>query len=242
MTTHEQKRVDGQFCWMDIKSHRPTLTADFFKQILSWTAALDLSSWRMATTLSTGPFDVGGLSDLSTPVYPPGLPAHVAYYLATDNVDHVVSDAEASGAEILVAPFDAGGEGRVATLIDPFGAPVSLIQRAGGRSWSHPAGSLGTPALLRHTSDAPGAARQFYADTLRVNDPAVQFTEFDPALPPVPGSIPGWTAMITVPTVTDVAKAVASYGGGSSVTTYDSDRPLTLLSSPDGVRIGLVAR
>ncbi|MEU4365430.1 VOC family protein [Promicromonospora sp. NPDC023987] len=220
--------------------HQPSRTADFFKQILSWKSSTDLSSWRMATTLSIGPYGVSGLSDLSTPVYPPGLPAHVAYHLATDNIDHVVSDAEAAGAEVLVAPFDAGDEGRVATLVDPFGAPVSLVQRTGGRSWSHPTGSLGTPASLRHTSDAPAAARRFYMDTLRVNDPAVHFADFDPALPPVPASIPGWTGIITVRAVSEVAKAVAAYAGGS-VTSYDGSRPLTLLTSPDGVRIGVAS-
>ncbi len=238
MTIHHEARADGQFCWMDVKSHQPARAAEFFAQILSWTATVDEDSWRTATTFSAGQYDVGGLSDLSTPVYPPGLPAHVAYYLATDNIDDVVSDAEAAGAEVVLAPFDAGDEGRVATLIDPFGGPISLVQRTGGRTWSHPTGSLGTPTSMRHISGAPEAAYRFYRCTLRVTDPAVHFTDIDPALPTVPGSIPGWTAIIDVPAVNDVLATVADFRG-ATVSTYDGSRPLTLLSSPDGIKIGV---
>lgn len=122
-----------EFCWMDLKTRDPNGTAAFFSAVLDWDFAVDEQDWRKAVTISAGDHRIGGLSDLAQPVYPPGLPAHIAYYLAVDDVDRRTAVAAENGAQILVPPFDAGDQGRVATLIDPVGAVVSSGGRRGSR-------------------------------------------------------------------------------------------------------------
>ncbi|CAO0835165.1 Protein N-acetyltransferase, RimJ/RimL family OS=Streptomyces microflavus OX=1919 GN=Smic_17340 PE=4 SV=1 [Streptomyces microflavus] len=100
---------------MDLKTRDPSGTAAFFSAVLDWDFAVDEQDWRKAVTISAGDHRIGGLSDLAQPVYPPGLPAHIAYYLAVDDVDRRTAVAAENGAQILVPPFDAGDQGRIAT-------------------------------------------------------------------------------------------------------------------------------
>ncbi|WYB29972.1 VOC family protein [Streptomyces sp. SM1P] len=123
----------NEFCWMDLKTRDPSGTAAFFSAVLGWDFAVDETDWRRAVVFRAGDHRIGGLSDLAQPVYPPGLPAHVAYYLAVDDVDHRTAVAAENGARVLVPPFDAGDQGRIATLIDPVGAAVSLWRPRGSR-------------------------------------------------------------------------------------------------------------
>ncbi|CAM5579434.1 hypothetical protein SBADM41S_10798 [Streptomyces badius] len=116
----------NEFCWMDLKTRDPSGTAAFFSAVLGWDFAVDEEDWRRAVTISAGDHRIGGVSDLAGPAYPPDLPAHVAYYLAVDDVDRRTAVAAENGARILVPPFDAGDQGRIATLIDPEGAAVSF--------------------------------------------------------------------------------------------------------------------
>lgn len=123
----------NEFCWMDLKTRDPSGTAAFFSAVLGWDFAVDETDWRRAVVFSAGDHRIGGVSDLAQPVHPPGLPAHVAYYLAVDDVDHRTAVAAENGAQILLPPFDAGDQGRIATLIDPAGAAVSLWRPRGSR-------------------------------------------------------------------------------------------------------------
>nr|WP_323449410.1 VOC family protein [Streptomyces sp. YSPA8] len=180
--------MDG-FCWLDLKTHDPAGTADFFRTDLGWRFAVDPDDWRQATVIRSGPYRIGSVSDLSAPVYPPGTPPHIAYYLATDDTDRRAAAATGAGARLVVPPFDAGDQGRMATLVDPFGAAVSLWQAREFGGWAFPPGAPGTPLRALHTSGDPEAARRFYGEVLGVALPRDRFAR---------GPVPGWELVIGV--------------------------------------------
>ncbi|GAA4013158.1 hypothetical protein GCM10022247_39770 [Allokutzneria multivorans] len=155
----------NEFCWMDLKTRDPAGTAEFFSQSLGWRFAVDEQDWRKATKITVGGHRIGGVSDLANPVYPQGTPAHIAYYLAVDDVDRRAGAAVANGAQLLLPPFEAGDQGRLATLLDPFGAAFSLWQRQSFAGWTFPPGLAGAPHRMVLACDQPDEARDFYSAT-----------------------------------------------------------------------------
>ncbi|WP_158849583.1 VOC family protein [Saccharothrix deserti] len=151
---------DG-FCWFDLKARDVAATAGTLTAAFGWRAA-DPGGLRSAHVLEHRGFRIGGLSDLSAPVYPAGLPDHVALYLAVDDAQSRTAAAVAAGARVLVEPFDVPEQGRVATLVDPVGAVVSLWEPGGFAGWEHPDDLDGAPAVPVHRGPDPEAARAFY--------------------------------------------------------------------------------
>ncbi|GCB51728.1 VOC family protein [Streptomyces sp. NL15-2K] len=98
----------NEFCWMDLKTHHPPDTAAFFSAALGWRFAVDEEDWRRAVKIAVDGHRIGSVSDLASPVYPSGSPAHIAFYLSVDDVDSRVETATANGARLVVPPFDAG--------------------------------------------------------------------------------------------------------------------------------------
>jgi predicted enzyme related to lactoylglutathione lyase len=182
-------RAPGTFCWLDLKTRDVTATAAFFSAELGWTFAVDPDDWRQATTIWLDGHRLGGVSDLAAPVYPPGVPPHVAYYLAVDDVDARTATAQDAGAQVVLPPSDVADQGRIATLLDPTGAAVSLWRAGAFGGWTHDPATPGTPSTMRHRSERPAAARTFYADVLGVPAGAARFE---------PGT-GGWEAVVTVP-------------------------------------------
>ncbi|SER27918.1 hypothetical protein SAMN05216188_109283 [Lentzea xinjiangensis] len=147
-----------EFCWMDLKTRDVTGTAAFFARALGWRFAVDEDDWRKATKIYADGHPIGGVSDLANPVYPPGTPAHIAFYLAVDDVDRRVEAAVSNGARLVVPPFEAGDQGRTATLIDPFGAAFSLWRARAFTGWRFP------PGRMVLACDQPADARRFYRE------------------------------------------------------------------------------
>ncbi|MFJ3620761.1 VOC family protein [Streptomyces iakyrus] len=155
----------NEFCWMDLKTRDPAGTAALFSTTLGWRFAVDEEDWRKAVKISVGDRPIGGLSDVASPVYPPGTPAHIAYYLAVDDIDRRAEAATAHGARLVVPPFDAGDQGRIATLIDPEGAAFSLWQRRHFPEWNFPPRLASSPHRMVLACDRPDEARHFYEKT-----------------------------------------------------------------------------
>jgi predicted enzyme related to lactoylglutathione lyase len=144
---------------MVLKTRDVPGTAAFFSTALGWRFAVDEDDWRKATKIAANGYQIGSVSDLANPVYPPAAPAHIAYYLAVDDVDRRTEAATAHGARLLLPPFEAGEQGRMATLIDPAGAAFSLWQpyrlnqtRPGTSTGRWPALLSPTPTSSQHAS------------------------------------------------------------------------------------------
>ncbi|MEU0990161.1 VOC family protein [Streptomyces sp. NPDC005953] len=155
----------NEFCWMDLKTRDLVGTSDFFSKTLGWRFEVDEKDWRRATTIAVDGHLIGGVSDLANPVYPPETPAHIAYYLAVEDVDRRVEAATAHGARLVLPSFDVGDQGRIATLVDPVGAAFSLWQPHHSGGWKLPSGLSGAPHHMVLTCDQPDRARHFYEQT-----------------------------------------------------------------------------
>jgi predicted enzyme related to lactoylglutathione lyase len=59
--------------------------------------------------------------------FPPEVPAHWRTYFCVDDTDSTVDAAVKRGANLLAAPQDTPF-GRMASLVDPWGASFSIIQ------------------------------------------------------------------------------------------------------------------
>ncbi|WP_433396677.1 VOC family protein [Streptomyces sp. CA-146814] len=233
----------NEFCWMDLKTHDPSGTAAFFSSVLGWEFAVDEEDWRRAVKFSAGGHRIGGISDLAQPVYPPGTPAHIAYYLAVDDVDHRTAVAAENGAEILVPPFDAGDQGRIATLIDPMGAAFSLWRPSGYAGWPPPpleedkGGDEGAPRIeaaphrMVLVCEDPTRARDFYTET--AGTPLAR-TTFQQG-PYGATSAPRWELAIGVHDVEAVVTRACAHECGLVTLSRECGRPRAQLRSPEGL-------
>ncbi|TQM02922.1 VOC family protein [Pseudonocardia kunmingensis] len=220
-------RSPGTFCWLDLKTRDVPATAAFFSAALGWTFAVDPDDWRQATKIALNGGWLGGVSDLADPLHPPGVPPHVACYLAADDVDARAAAAREAGARVVLPPSDVADQGRLATLVDPFGAVVSLWRAGAFGGWTHDPATPCTPSGMRHRSGRPDAARRFYADVLGVLPGAAGF-EDGPA---------GWEATVTAPDLAAVAQRVPA--GGAGRCTRDGDE--LHLVDPQGLPLTVLA-
>ncbi|WP_320777879.1 VOC family protein [Streptomyces sp. CRN 30] len=246
-----------RFCWMDLKTHDTAGTAAFLSDVLGWRFAVDEEDWRKAVKISAGGRRIGGVSDLASPVYPPGIPAHIAYYLATDDVDRRTQTATANGARVLVPPFDVGDQGRIATLADPTGAAFSLWRRPGrSLGWHLPSRTPAGPRRMVLACEHPGRARDFYR---RVTGAPLPYADFVTVSGTGTGTASGtaapqWELAVGVDDLEDIAARVRAHGRGSvtrldgtgvggtaaGITTDTTTRPRPTalrLSSPEGLTL-----
>ncbi|MEV7286386.1 VOC family protein [Streptomyces sp. NPDC093252] len=167
-------RGPGMFCWLDLKTHDVGATVTLLAESLGWRPA-EPQALRAAAVLAHDGHVVAGLSDLSHPVYPPGTPEHIAWYLAVDDVEARTRAALDAGARLVVEPFELPGVGAMSTLLDPLGAAVSLWEQRGFAGWTHAPGTPATPGAPHHRGGDPDAARDFYRRALGLDDPGVRF-------------------------------------------------------------------
>ncbi|MZF88087.1 VOC family protein [Streptomyces sp. SID5643] len=220
----------NEFCWMDIKTRDPAGTAALLSRTLGWRFAVDEKDWRKATRVSVEGCPIGGVSDLANPVYPSGTPAHVAYYLAVDDVDRRTAAATAQGARLVVPPFDAGDQGRIATLIDPVGAAFSLWQRHQFPGWRFPPRLAGSPHRMVLICDQPDQARHFYEETTGTSLTCADFITAGGA----GASGPRWELVVAVD---DPGSVVRAHDDGRASVTWPEETGgrLGRWSSPEGL-------
>ncbi|MFJ1745865.1 VOC family protein [Streptomyces sp. NPDC088116] len=221
----------NEFCWMDLKTRDLAGTATFFSKTLGWRFAVDEEDWRKATKVAVDGHLIGGVSDLADPVYPPETPAHIAYYLAVDNVDRRAEAATVNGARLLVPPFDAGGQGRMATLIDPVGAAFSLWQPHHFTGWKFPPHTAGAPRRMVLACEQPDKARRFYEETTST---PLTCADFIAALGPS-ASAPHWELAVDVDDLDSVVARAHDHGHGSVTWSEETGRRVVRLSSSEGL-------
>ncbi|MCF1592203.1 VOC family protein [Streptomyces muensis] len=221
----------NEFCWMDLKTRDLPGTAAFFAEALGWRFAVDEEDWRKATKVATGGHFIGGVSDLANPVYPSGTPAHVAYYLAVDDVDRRTEAATKLGARVVVAPFDAGDQGRMATLVDPMGAAVSLWQPCRFTGWTFPPHLAGAPHRMVLTCDQPDEARHFYRQAMGTPPECADFVAADGSGP----AVPRWELAVGVEEPHHVAGRARDQGRDASTWFDEAGHPVARISSPEGL-------
>ncbi|MGW2328125.1 VOC family protein [Streptomyces sp. NPDC001700] len=234
MTDHQ-----GTFCWMDLKARDLPGATAFFSTALGWHFAVDEEDWRRATKIAVGGHRIGGVSDLADPVYPPDTPAHIAYYLTVDDVDRRAEAAVAHGARLVVPPFDAGDQGRIATLTDPVGAAFSLWQPYRFTGWGFPPGLAGAPYRMVLACEQPDRVRDFYRETTGGGLVGADFVTGPPL-----ATAPRWELVVAVDDVDgvlarDLAPGAATWldeTGGREARLTGPEGLTVRVRRPDGLR------
>lgn len=117
----------GGFAWCDLRSTDPAAAQEFYAAVFGYAyAEMPMAGEDYRTfTLGDGPMPLGGIGSMMGA--PDGTPSHWLLYFAVADVDAAVTAATASGGTSLAPPFDSPF-GRMGPILDPFGAPLWLVQ------------------------------------------------------------------------------------------------------------------
>ena len=119
----------GSFCWHELMTGDTKKATDFYSALFGWKAnfmnmgAMDYTTWMQGTEA------VGGMMAITREMGP--VPPNWLPYIAVGDCDGSVKRARDMGATVIVPPRDVPAVGRFATLMDPSGAAISIIQLAG---------------------------------------------------------------------------------------------------------------
>ena len=123
------KHPHGTFCWMDIYLPDPERGKAFYSDLFGWdwTDVPMGDSGMSYTMFSLDGKSVAAVGQQMPGMLPDGAPPCWFSYIATDDLDKTADRAGTLGATFLMGPANVGN-GRVALLQDPAGAPFFLWQ------------------------------------------------------------------------------------------------------------------
>lgn len=93
-------------CWIYLKPSNMKHTKDFYKEVLGWTYKAERIFNRNHTIIYANGYRVDGLSDLSAPIYPPGINPHLSMYLEVADSIRVAEKSVGAGGKVLIDPFN----------------------------------------------------------------------------------------------------------------------------------------
>jgi predicted enzyme related to lactoylglutathione lyase len=247
-----QEFAPGTPGWVDLGSTDTAGAAQFYGGVFGWTLddlGPDAGGYGMFR--KDGKL-VAGLG----PATDPDRGSSWTTYFDTADADATTARVEAAGGQVVVAPMDVMGEGRMAVFTDPAGAFFSVWQpgRHKGAELVNEPGSLSWNELL--TSDID-ACKAFYPRALGITTRDVSmgegppYTLFQVGDRPVAGAMPidpawgpmpsGWSVYFSV----DDCDAVhdRAVGLGAKTVSAPQDSPagrFAMLSDPQGATFSII--
>ncbi|MDI4666381.1 VOC family protein [Xanthobacter autotrophicus] len=117
----------GKFYWNELMTDDVDKAKAFYGAVFGWTfAEMPMEGDRLYYVAMIGEEPVAGLMD-KTDIVPSHVPPHWFSYVSVDDVDARVALLEARGGQVVRAPFDIEGVGRIAIVADATGAPLGLM-------------------------------------------------------------------------------------------------------------------
>ncbi len=118
----------GAFCWAELGTTDAKKAKAFYTKLFGWrTDDKDMGEMGTYTLLKLGEHDVGGLYELSGPMFQ-GVPSHWMHYVSVADVDAVAGKVGKLGGKVVSPPMDIPDVGRMAVLEDAEGAKFSLFK------------------------------------------------------------------------------------------------------------------
>ncbi|HET9121825.1 MAG TPA: VOC family protein [Solirubrobacterales bacterium] len=120
----------GAWTWNNLLTRDPEGAKRFYGDVFGWTAIQNeeappgILMWQVEG--QRWPEGMGGLMELGAEL-PAEMPPHWQVYFVVDDADQAIERAEAGGATLAFGPIDVP-VGRLATLVDPQGAAVSIFE------------------------------------------------------------------------------------------------------------------
>ena len=179
----------GVPCWVDTWQPDADAAMSFYTQIFGWEAEDTMPEGVEGTHYMCR---LRGQDVAAIASRPDGAPEVTAWttYVWVDDVDVTVAKATGAGGSVLVEPFDALDEGRIAVIADPAGAAIGAWQPGAhkGAQLVNEPGAYSMSGLM--TSDPEGAKR-FYPEVFGWEIRAFEMGDDELVMWTVPGYVGG---------------------------------------------------
>jgi predicted enzyme related to lactoylglutathione lyase len=123
--------VKNTLCWSELYTPDLVAAKTFYRSVFDWTTEDVLLGGftYMVVRPSGGDYgtEQGGILELTDEMVDAGVRTHWLPYFKVADCSITAAEAAALGATISMPPEDIEGIGRLAQIVDPFGAPLSLI-------------------------------------------------------------------------------------------------------------------
>ena len=117
----------GTFCWNELMTRDTKAAGEFYSELLGWKAVDSGMPGMDYQMFKVGETSAGGLMAMP-PDMPREVPPHWMAYITVDDIDAAVAKVGRLGGQVLFGPQAVPTLGRFATIQDPTGGVVSLIQ------------------------------------------------------------------------------------------------------------------
>jgi uncharacterized protein len=120
----------GTWTWNNLLTRDLQGAQDFYGQVFGWSAIHNeeappgILMWQVEG--QRWPEGMGGLMEMTDDM-PSEMPAHWQVYFIVESADQAIERATSDGAKLAFGPIDVP-VGRFATLVDPQGAAVSIVE------------------------------------------------------------------------------------------------------------------
>lgn len=244
----------GSFCWNELYSKDYKASQKFYEAVLGW----KFEPWGPGGywMIKVGDKSVAGLMDTDKPEWAQ-LPNMWGYYIDVENIEQTARRVESLGGKVIHPPEDVPEVGRFATLIDPAGAMVNIIQmkqHATVPPCPDPGHFLWVELISR---DFP-RARAFYSELVgwkatEMPMPEGTYTLFQngsgnvgggmQAPPQIPAEVPShWMGYVHVPDLEATLKKVQAAGGNVLMPPLDVPNVgrFAAIADPTGAAVSLM--
>ena len=126
--SHPGLGVKGQtnsLCWNELLTNDTKKAKDFYTKLFGWSSKTDAGETPYTEWIN-GEEHIGGMMEIQPHMGP--MPPHWGIYIAVDDCDGKVAQAQSLGARTYVPPTDIPNVGRFAVLADPQGAVFNIIK------------------------------------------------------------------------------------------------------------------
>ena len=155
----------GKFVWYEYMGDDRRAAAEFYTNVVGWSAKDAGMAGFPYEILSTGDHMVAGMMDIPTDAKAMGARPSWMGYIWVEDVDAALPKLVAAGGKVFKEPADIPGVGRFAVVSDPYGGVFMLFRDHGGTPPPPP--PPGTPGLVGwHELHADDGAKAlvFYRD------------------------------------------------------------------------------
>lgn len=120
----------GGWVWCDLRSTDPAAAQDFYASVFGYVyTPLEMAGpdYRVFSLTGEAGGELGGMGSMMGA--PEGTPSHWLVYVAVADLDTALAEVASRGGTSLAEPFDSP-YGRMGPILDPWGAPIWLMQAA----------------------------------------------------------------------------------------------------------------
>lgn len=121
--------VPGTFCWAELVAGDADRAKEFYSKLFGWNYTdVPIGEGKVYSMASVNGKVAGAMYQMWSEQKEQGVPTHWASYVSVPDVDESVKEAQSLGGGVIVGPMDVFDAGRMALILDPTGAAVSLWQ------------------------------------------------------------------------------------------------------------------